>query len=211
MIWISASAAVKRGAAATEELIMADRPSSAEDAAVSTLDALFEDLTIELNGLEKAPAPKAAPSLRLVRSTEPPPEKRELPPPEKRQPSFIEQALAAIDQGGLSPAAPLLSDGDPSDRSTRPYEIPPEELARAGRDEDGWSQIITLPVEIEELPGEAYSTKVRPAFLWEQRGADPFEALNQKLEAERRARAQKTADADETVRRNVIVPDDAKR
>lgn len=204
-------------------------PAAPKPAASQSLEWLFEDLEAELSELSRAETPAVArpatPPSMLPAAAAPvdpsvehtAPMVPAMPPagPPATSPwrsTFADNALAAFEDGALVSASALLSDGDPTYRSTKPYEIPAAELARAApwREDEAGSQVLTLPVTIDELPGEAYPTAMNPTPG--RPASDPFEALAAARSAKRAQRSvQDQADRVPTVKRRVLIPDDARR
>jgi hypothetical protein len=159
---------LKRGIVGAPELNVADRDGESSNVPASPLAGIFDDLELELQG---ALAP---------------------------EPLVVEETKSAdleVAEESVSVLAPMVSDAICARQSTRPYDIPSDEI---------FSDVVTRPVQIDALPSGAYPTVSREAYVPGK--GDPFEALNEKLEGDSsRAR---TAEVP-TVRRTVLVPNDA--
>lgn len=79
------------------------------------------------------------------------------------EPSPALTGEALIDLVGFTAASPLLSDGDPGARPTRPYDVPANELSgnvALWGDDERFSTLCTTPASLDELPAEAYPTQI---------------------------------------------------
>jgi hypothetical protein len=118
--------------------------------ATLTLESLFGDLDLELDGPDFAlPPPPAGPGTTLPAY-------------------FARDAETTLDLFGFTSASDLLSDGDTLARPTRPYDIPEGEFAQAVTmwgDDERFSALNTAPVVLDELPEDAYPTVFTPLEL----------------------------------------------